>query len=146
MGMAAAIGSTLADPIDIPTVALATPVASPMANASLYTGPISDLWDQPWLLEDKAISIKGTILQRLVAPPGRGYRISDDGIIFRSLLQLDIPHESDVFVVTNDDLASIRDLRTVEAIGRYGGIADNKINGHRGIPIIIADMIRSAIS
>ncbi|HEU0164480.1 MAG TPA: hypothetical protein VFQ54_05495 [Thermomicrobiales bacterium] len=146
IGLAAGGRTAFADPIDIPTVALPASAATPAPKNPLYTGPIADLWEQPWLLEGKSISIKGTILQRLVAPAGRGYRISDDGIIYRSLLDLDVPSESEVFVVTNDDLTSIADLRTVEAIGSYGGIADDDVNGHHGIPIVIAAVIRRATS
>jgi hypothetical protein len=130
-----------ADPIDIPDVKLPIPEATPAATALKYSGPISDLWKSPWLLEGKTIELDGTILQRLVAPTGRGYRISNDGITFRSMIDLDVPGgggRGEVFVVTNDDLGAIAGMRTLHVKGIYGGIADSSVNGSSGIPIVIA--------
>lgn len=139
-GLAFSSGAA-ADPIEIPDVKLTIPEATPAATALKYSGPISDLWKSPWLLEGKTIELDGTILQRLVAPTGRGYRISNDGITFRSMIDLDVPSgggKGEVFVVTNDDLDAIAGMRTIHVKGVYGGIADSSVNGNSGIPIVIA--------
>lgn len=117
-----------------------------MPDLPMYAGPVKDLWDQPWLLEGKLIEVKGTILQRIVAPEGEGYIVSEDGLIFRSILHLKIPDGSgigEVFVVSNDDFRELKGAHTAIVVGKYGGIGSDKITGYWANPIVIASSIQA---
>ncbi len=138
-----------ADPFVIEPVKAPTFDATPMPNLPMYSGPVNDLWDQPWLLEGKLVEVKGTILQRIVAPEGEGYVVSEDGLIFRSILHLKIPGGSgigEVFVVSNDDFSALIGAHTAIVVGKYGGIGSDKITGYWANPIVIASSIQVPVN
>jgi hypothetical protein len=131
---------------DFPTpapVAIGTPHATPIADLPHYDGDLAALWDTPWDVEGKLLSIDGIIEMRQDAPPGQGIPVGDDGDVYLRVLYLKVPDLSRwVFVATNADLSRIDDLHTAHVEGVYAGLHGP---GWKE-PLIIANVVEPVTS
>jgi len=120
-----------------------TPSATPAASLPLYKGPLSDIWDAPWNIEDALVAFDAVILQRDTAPSGKVIAVGKDGLFTRSLLHVAIPElrGQEVFIATNEDIEVIAEQRTGHFVGAFGG----QHGPGWTIPVIIATSVSLAI-
>jgi len=134
-----------ANPIKMDPVSASTPSTTPESNLPTYTGSLSDIWNQPWKTEGYQVAFKAIIIQRIEASVGQGFKLGNDGLVFRSFIHVEIPDSGyqgppDAYVATNDVLVKLEGKHTVDVVGIYGG--KNDAGGAWPGPLIIASSIR----
>jgi len=109
----------------------------------MYEGPLSDILDAPWNIENALVAFDAVILQRDTAPAGQVIAVGNDGLFTRSLLHVAIPglRGQEVFIATNEDIAVIAEQRTGHFVGAFGG----QHGPGWTIPVIIATSVSLAI-
>lgn len=123
---------------------------TPVTDLQVYSGDMIDLWVQPWKADGMAFDFHATILQRSVAGEGEGFTAGDDGLVFRSLIHMELVPKGnhpldpmDLMVATNDDLGTIAGRFTAHVVGVYAGKAEvlNAIGNSVSIPLVVASLI-----
>jgi hypothetical protein len=126
-----AIGVSVAIPITVnaqyeltpevvPASLASTPVATPTVPLSEYRGNLQALWDEPWEIEGKLVRFKRIVIQSLQVDEGKAIRVGLAGD-YRTLLRVEIPTINTLWVASDIDPDSIKDRRTIEVEGLYGG-------------------------
>lgn len=118
----------------VPLDGTPTPIGTPGSGRTIYEGDEGDLWYAPWNFGNELIDVGGSVVQRFVGTEGKGYKLSDDGVIVRNVFLLK-GYGGRFFVGTNQDIGYLASAKALRVRGTYGGTASPDIDS---FPIVLA--------